>query len=63
MKLERGLDGRWARPNIKTGGSWLAVKMFCDQYYQPKKNICTRAHKSARKQNRCKNRTVFFLII
>lgn len=26
-----------ASPNIKTGGSWLAVKMFRDQYYQPRK--------------------------
>lgn len=42
MKLERGLDVRWVGPNIKTGGSWLAVKMFCDQYYQPKKCL----HKS-----------------
>lgn len=37
MKLERGMDAQWASPNIKTGGSWLTVKMFCDQYYQPKK--------------------------
>lgn len=51
----RGLD-------IKTGGSWLTVKMFCDQYYQPK-NICTRALKSAQKQNGCKNRTVLFFLL
>lgn len=43
MKLERGLIGRdGPAPTSKTGGSWLAVKMFCDQYYQPKKYL----HKS-----------------
>lgn len=61
MKLERGLDGRWASPNIKTGGSWLAVKMFCDPYYQPK-NICTRALKSARNKTGVKTGQVFLII-
>lgn len=58
MKLERGFSD----PNIKTGGSWLAVKMFLWSLLstEKKKNICTRALKSAKKQNRCKNRTDIF---
>lgn len=51
-----------ASPNIKTGGSWLAVKMFCDQYYQPKKNICTRALKSAQNRTGVKTGQVFLII-
>lgn len=66
MKLERGMDAQWAGPNIKTGGSWLTVKMFCDQYYQPKEKkiiiICTRALKSAQNKTGVKTGQVFLII-
>lgn len=61
MKLERGMDAWWSSPNIKTGGSWLTVKMLCDQYYQPK-NICTRALKSAQNKTGVKTGQVFLII-
>lgn len=61
MKLKRGLAAGRLCPNIKTGGSWLTVKMFCDQYYQPK-NICTRALKSAQNKTGVKTGQVFLII-
>lgn len=42
MKLERGMDAQWASPNIKTGGSWLTVKMFLWSVLSTKKYL----HKS-----------------
>lgn len=59
-ELERGLDGWRACPNIKTGGSWLTVKMFCDQYYQPKKISAQEHLKSAQNKTGVKTGQFFF---